>query len=163
MNKKSEYEVIFWKCAYNQLGFYPSAIVHNHVERERTEWQNGWNEALLQLTMKRVEIEKWFSSLTEQQKDILFELIFKNNYLILDKDENKFCLAVNCNDVFMWGSADAEDCTLDDLPTLLKASTEKFGLDKWCCHKRNQRPQEPVIKLMKDAGVWDESMEALPK
>jgi hypothetical protein len=72
-------------------------------------------------------------------------------------------LFVNCNDLFVWGSADAEDLPSNEIGALYKAwmADKTWGVSKWCCHRRGWKPQKPIIKLMKEAGVWDDDMEAL--
>ena len=70
-----------------------------------------------------------------------------------------------CNDTFGWACADAEEIAYNELPELYKAvkADERYGDTKWVCKKRNLQPQQPLIEIMKEAGVWDEAMEALPK
>ena len=52
-------------------------------------------------------------------------------------------------------------------PRLAEASP-LFGLltledpARWCCLRRNMRPQPPVLRSMQAAGVWDDALEALP-
>lgn len=72
-------------------------------------------------------------------------------------------LYVNCNDIFAWGCADAEDLPTSEIGNLYKMhiADPSWGSAKWCCIRRNTKPQDPVIKYMKEAGVWDEKMEAL--
>lgn len=72
-------------------------------------------------------------------------------------------LNVNCNDIFAWGCADAEEMEYDELQGLydLWFADRTWGAAKWCASKRKQQPQPPVIASMKKAGVWDASMEAL--
>lgn len=96
-------------------------------------------------------------------------------------DKNKWVLAkketivvfVNCNDVFAWGCADSEEIESSEqiykdkvnwLSELLKYHLDdpKWGSVKWCCKKRNQRPQEPLVNRMKEENVWDKEMESLP-
>ena len=73
-------------------------------------------------------------------------------------------LFVNCNDVFHWGYADSESVTIKEVGSLYKIwKLYKYvGVDKWCCLKRKQRPQKPVEELIRQAGIWDESMDTLP-
>lgn len=82
-----------------------------------------------------------------------------------DKADETVVLFVNCNDLFAWGCADAESLTRDEIEEVYKAwkADPSWGIDKWCCRKRRQQPQDPVIEQMKEAGVWDEDMEKLPK
>ena len=81
-------------------------------------------------------------------------------------------LTVNCNDVFAWGCADTEevehdewgDLESDDLYMLLRdqLADGRWGSVRWACRKRQQKPQPPIVRDMKTAGVWDEEMESLP-
>jgi len=72
-------------------------------------------------------------------------------------------LFVNCNDVFGWGCADAEPLPYDEVGNLYRAwSSGPWGVARWCCLRRRQRPQERVEASMRQAGVWDEAVEALP-
>ena len=95
------------------------------------------------------------------------DVLFPNSFDISRDGENlghAVTLHVNCNDLFAWGCADAEDLRYNEIESLYNAWHEdsKWGVDKWCMHKRNQKPQNPVIKSMKKAGVWTEKEEALP-
>lgn len=72
-------------------------------------------------------------------------------------------LFVNCNDIFAWACSDAELLLYEDIQSLYDAWSADpiWGPAKWCAVKRNQKPQDPVVKAMKEAGAWDETMEAL--
>lgn len=81
----------------------------------------------------------------------------------LQIESETIVLFVNCNDVFAWGCADAEHLTTDDIPNLYML-WKKWGHDgvtKWCCIKRNEKPQKPIADAMKKAGHWDDELEAL--
>lgn len=86
-----------------------------------------------------------------------------------DKDKweigsSTIVLFVLCNDLFYWASGDAESITINELPDFLEhILKEKWGADKWTCKKRKLRPQQPIIERMKEDGVWDADMEALPE
>lgn len=73
-------------------------------------------------------------------------------------------LFVNCNDLFSWGTADSEDLPNDEIGTLYRmhVADPKWGTAKWCCFRRNMKPQKPAIVKMKEDGSWDEKMEVLP-
>ncbi len=66
-------------------------------------------------------------------------------------------LFVNCNDVFAWGSADAEELPYEELDNLY----ECYHLDKswgpavWCIKQRGYMPQEPVYDAIQALGIWD--------
>lgn len=70
---------------------------------------------------------------------------------------------VICNDLFYWASADAESITSEELPELYEMfiKDKKWGTSKWCCKKRNMKPQVPIIKRMKEENVWEEWMNDL--
>lgn len=65
------------------------------------------------------------------------------------KTPEKVKLIVDCNDLFFWGCADAEEFSEQDIPDLLKALDEspKHGSVLWCCRKRKMRPQAAYYKL----------------
>lgn len=111
---------------------------------------------------------EWFdeeSALAQLLEDnILFCNSREYNDLFGGKGET-IVLFVNCNDVFAWGCADAEDIKLEELPNLYRLWLEnkRWGSTKWVCQKRNEKPQEPIENDMKKEGVWDEKMEALPE
>ncbi len=74
-------------------------------------------------------------------------------------------LLVSCNDLFAWGMTDSADIRTSELLDLYKMhlADPKWGTDKWCCFKRNQKPQAAVEAAMRTDGVWDKKMEALPE
>lgn len=71
-------------------------------------------------------------------------------------------LFVNANDVFAWGCADAQDLPHSEIGNLYKAHKEKWGVTKWLCRQRQEKPQPPIVRDMKKDGAWDDEMEALP-
>jgi len=82
------------------------------------------------------------------------------------KDESEFiAIAAICNDVFMWGCADAEPVKYNQILPLYKMWKEDkdWGPVKWACIQRNMQPQKPMIRQMKAASVWDSVMESLEK
>lgn len=120
--------------------------------------------------------------MTDQEFDDKEECNEEQILSILLKDEVLFCnsrdfidpwtkkpsgktivLFVNCSDIFAWGCADAENLTTSDILPLYKlyAVNKTWGPAKWCCFKRNEKPQRPVEKAMREAGVWDEAMDSL--
>lgn len=72
---------------------------------------------------------------------------------------------VNANDLFYWGCSDGvEVATRAELEMLadLYHADQRWGPVRYCCWKRNMRPQHGHIVHMKEVGAWDEMMEALP-
>ena len=82
----------------------------------------------------------------------------------LSKDET-LVLFLNCNDVFAWGCADAECVSYNELPELFKLyeANKDCGCIQWVCIKRNEKPQAPIIKYMKEKNGWNDVMESLPE
>jgi hypothetical protein len=74
-------------------------------------------------------------------------------------------LWVFCSDMFAWACADLEELPLTskDITELWQMwyADQKWGDIKWCCIRRNEQPQNPVIEMMKEAGSWDDVMEGL--
>lgn len=70
---------------------------------------------------------------------------------------------VGCNDVFAWGCADCEPLPHDKIPELfaLWHADHEWGAAKWCCLVRGEKPQAPVVEMMKKSGSWCERMDAL--
>ena len=102
------------------------------------------------------------------EENILF--LSSRKYVCGEKDDvisknATLLLFLNCNDVFVWGYADAEGVSYDELPELFKmyeANTD-CGPTQWVCIKRNQKPQAPMVKYLKEKNGWNEVMEALPE
>ena len=69
----------------------------------------------------------------------------------------KTSLNVNCNDIFAWGCADAEEMDYEDLESLYDhyIKDPMFGSAVWCIKKRKQMPQPPVYKDIQKAGIWN--------
>ena len=80
------------------------------------------------------------------------------------ENNQELSLAVNCNDIFAWGCADAEDLERKDLENLWKEylADPKTGYIKWSSKKRNEKPQKPVIDWMKREGTWTNDLDNLP-
>lgn len=90
---------------------------------------------------------------------ILEDVIFCNNGWWMTKagtpwQEDYVTLHVNCNDIFAWGCADAEDIThgeIGDFYEMWKKDSI-WGPAAWCIKKRKQMPQAPVEERMVKAG-----------
>ncbi|MCK9458540.1 MAG: hypothetical protein M0R80_02790 [Proteobacteria bacterium] len=93
----------------------------------------------------------------------LKELLDTDQFLVFGNKEGLVNIHINCSDVFAWACADSEPLMFDDLAAIYKIKNEKWGIVKWCCKKRNQKPQKPVERDMKIDGAWDAEMEALPE
>lgn len=80
------------------------------------------------------------------------------------EDESKMIsVSVNCNDIFAWACADAEELPYEEIENVYRLwrADPNWGAAKWCAIRRKQKPQGPVIDAMKKAGSWDDIMENL--
>lgn len=80
-----------------------------------------------------------------------------------EEESKTISVHVNCNDVFAWGCADAEELPYDEIENVYRMwrADPSWGTAKWCAIRRKQQPQKPVIDAMKKAGSWDSIMENL--
>lgn len=71
--------------------------------------------------------------------------------------QKRTALCVNCNDVFMWGCADAEDIFHSELRDLYEhwVKDPEWGSAVWCVKRRKLMPQPPVEERIRKAGIWD--------
>lgn len=102
---------------------------------------------------------------------LLKNQVLFSNYRKYEAYENSFSrtcvLFVNCNDIFAWGCADAEDLPSEEaLEALYKLCVQypTWGSAIWCCQRRKMQPQRPVAEYMKKANEWPaEIMDSLEK
>ena len=79
-------------------------------------------------------------------------MLLMAEYQLFDCDitwDTKLNFAVICNDLFWWGSADAESITeesITELEQALKDSDEIYGCLLYCCRMRKMRPQGAYYK-----------------
>lgn len=89
---------------------------------------------------------------------LMEDIIFCNNGH-WDEKWPKDCVSlhVNCNDIFAWATADAEDVKYGELKELFEMVVKdiNFGSAAWCIKKRKQMPQAPVEKDIRKAGIWN--------
>ena len=66
-------------------------------------------------------------------------------------------LAVFCNDVFMWGCADAEPLSYHDIEEVYKMDRQdpQWGTEIWCIKRRGEMPQKPVADDIRKSGIWN--------
>lgn len=91
------------------------------------------------------------------------EVLFCNTGSFMGRDT--VVLFINCNDLFAWGTADAEEFTEAEIEPLWRAwhADKGRGVEQWVCLRRQLRPQYVVMQEWKKAGKWTEALEALPE
>ncbi len=150
----------------------------DEVDRLRTEnaaLRQAFGEAWQQVEARQRDVIGWRhgvelfyeeGAIAELLDD---DVLFANSrkYLCTDGSTrpDTMVLFVNCNDVFAWACCDAEEVAMRELRALYTAWTANrtWGPARWCCIKRNQKPQRPVEQAMREAGAWDDVMDALPE
>ncbi len=97
--------------------------------------------------------------------DVLFANAFDYSYGKGVIAGHTVVLFVCCNDVFEWGFADSETFSTKDIGPLVKSHLrdKRWGAQKWAILHRQYRPQPPVEKAMREAGVWDDDLEKLER
>lgn len=88
------------------------------VRTERTPWQDGWNEACISYTKKKIKFTDWYRSLPVEIKDQIGELLVADQLDLSDREPIE--MWVNLNDVFCY-AADAEKVTMEEIPAIYNA------------------------------------------
>ena len=72
-------------------------------------------------------------------------------------ESRSFPIWVNCSDIFVWGSADAESLPYDEVESLytLWRRGPHWGGAIWCMIARKEMPQGPVEDVIRSEGIWD--------
>ena len=145
MNK--EIELALNELAIDSMGIYPQArIDENNVRTERTEWQNGWNAAIIEFRQRACAFEEWFSKLPAEVSSMIGEMLPEEVVrLSLNKDKN-ITMWVLMNDTFYFACADGEDITMEEIPLLyqLWKKFSWYGLVAIVSKKRKQLPLQAV-------------------
>jgi len=105
--------------------------------------------------------------MTEQDAIKVLAFIAKHNlhdhiWWRCDGEYAPITIWVNCNDLFYWAQADAEDLNIGDLPILEQAIVDLsaiddvlgacYSTDLYCCRKRQMRPQKPAYPTRNTLG-----------
>jgi hypothetical protein len=166
----SEKDAIKWRrfwSVFDQLGVYPA----KYDGKDRTAYGEGWNDCSSQLLSCYGIIEKFYESIDPSLPDKIQKL---NDDEILEFHLRKegylsdVIMLVRCNDLFWWACADAEEVTIEEIPSLYDTcydedeNKKRWASDIWCCLHRGMRPQHPIEKTMKEKGVWTDELEKLP-
>lgn len=115
-----------------------------------------WNIEDESIDQEDTEIEIMLAHL------LINQVIFCNNGWWFAKENKSWpkdyiTLHVNCNDVFAWGCADAEDITYSEVPALYKMWRKDpvYGAAIWCIQKRKLMPQFPLEKIIREKTEWN--------
>lgn len=146
-------------AAREDMGIYPM----NHFKRDesgelaeytRTEWQNGWNAAILALTQKESAIHGWWARLDPQLRALLRPLLVPEGLdddptLVIREASGAVRLLLPINDTFAYATADVEEVPLDhaSLAALgyLRANYGWRGLVAWAALSRGEKPLGQLV------------------
>ena len=85
--------------------------------------------------------------MTDNEIRMLLEIISENDCFDSVNWNEDIEFYVNCNDLFWWGSADAEDLNnISDIELFEKSLRDTdsiIGPDLYCARRRKMRPQDP--------------------
>jgi len=117
------------------------------MENEKTKKRD--DEIISELLTKKILFSKFLGYCYHGENDIAGQTI---------------CLFVNCNDLFSFGCADAQEVnSSDDLYELYESYQKdpEYGIDFWCCKKRDLQPQKIIKDIWKKNGAWNDELEKL--
>lgn len=162
-NSLLDYVPMYFRSRWPLKRFYwqPEEIEDAKLMAEEYDWAFEDQEGMRKVIEAKIGAEPMLADLLSA--GVLF--CNERDYLWNgEKAGASIILFVICNDLFVWGSADAEDLPLSELKNLYRMWKKDmtWGSDKWCCKRRNLQPQEPVIEKMKAQGAWEKWMDELP-
>lgn len=162
-NYKLEYCIQCW--AHDALGIYPAAVVRDGKKTERTEWQDGYNAAVCKMTEYWSLFDEWIKKLPPKTIEQITTLTEEDELMINIMEDNKIRLCMICSDVFAWACSDAEEITVEELDEIYAYYEEdpKYGLTYWICKRRQMQPQKPLADRIREAGLWTQKWDDLPK
>lgn len=149
----------FKEQASMSMGIYPMSSYNELGEKhERTPYEEGWNAALIKILEKEIQIESWFDSLSDINKEHVTYLL-KYDVITLSPKKDKMDMYINCNDVF-YSAADGEEITVNDFEILvdLDWGFGWKGIAAWIALKRGI---EPMSDNYKNDKAYKEAKEYL--
>lgn len=101
----------------------------------------------------------------DEAKALSLMMADDGDLFVLPGSNGRIVISVNCNDLFCWACSDAEEVPYNQIALLYRAWEKEGwrGASKWACKRRGERPQKPIEKRWREAGDWDEELEALPQ
>ncbi len=150
MNELQKAELIneLNSAAHGSLGIYCQTIVNVDGSRtERTEWQNGWNAAVIADSKIKVRLRDFAKAMSDDASIAMLELLKCGALNVVAENNNVVSMYLNMNDTFYYASADDEEVKaseLEDIYELYKKYGHS-GVTAWSSHKRNELPLDIYI------------------
>ena len=140
----------FYEKGLDAVGIFCKAVEGPGGYTERSEFQNGWNAALMQASENACKFAAWYKGLPDQQKKDFSKLLTGGDDIFLSYYDGKVNVSLNMNDTFGYACADAEDVLPEEFALVVELF-EKFdyhGFTAWAAYKRKQDPNswscEPI-------------------
>jgi len=137
-------EYIINEAAEENVGIHPAA--YDGVPR--SEYGNGWNDAMSELLDNKINIGKWFRKLDADIRDKMVWLITVNFLMInyFGGEDKKIMPLINANDTFYYSCADATEIDLSEINEYYDICKEHGyeGSLVWQSLKRNEMPLEKL-------------------
>jgi hypothetical protein len=137
-----------------------------NLEPSDIEWEIDWT--LTKATLKdneriqaKPDKEMQFESECALAHLLMNEVVFLNDHWWqkewAEDAQRISSINVNCNDVFAWGCADAEELPYREIENLYRMwrKDPQWGAAIWCIIRRKQMPQKPVEDSIRKACMWD--------
>ena len=147
---------------------FASAKLSDKLEKTKEDLEVALSERKRPyLDMRKYRSEQFPGNDFEFEDSTAAEILLREGVLFVgwgEEAKTSTRLLINCNDLFYWGSADAEEASAYKLEELYLAweGNKKWGTSKFCCMQRGLQPQTPIVRDMKADGFWDDELEALP-
>lgn len=149
------------RAAQDSMGIYPASIIEaDNTVKHRTEWQDGWNAAVIELNNKEIAVHNWLKSLPPDQIKIITKL-FLNDIINIDVDDHGIEIDIPLNDVFVQAS-EALTITLFHLK-ILDVIFDKYGYEGTIAWASSKLSMEPLSDRIKNHPNYIAAKKELPE
>ena len=140
------------EAADDTTGVYPSSVIGGeNPYRERNDYQNGWNDAIMSINKKKNAARHWYEDLPANQKYALENLLLDTGggivFIHWNEKTKVTMVLLNMNDTFCYACADAEDVKPEDFE-LLSELYKKFDYDGLIAFVANRNNIEPIKSII---------------
>jgi len=89
MNDTDRNRLLILDAVIDGMGIYPQSTIDKKGNKtKRTQWQEGWNACLMEMSRRKESAWQWFSDLTISQRGMLSELL-EEDFMSLEFDDSK--------------------------------------------------------------------------
>jgi hypothetical protein len=136
-----------FEAGHNTLGIYPQSVMGGEKPyKERTDYMNGWNAAVLAMHEARWAVEKVYGLLEQSVRDKLEELV-NEDFVFWGFDDREARTAGQAKLAVAYTWADAEDLPLEEIERL-HGLWKEYGPDGVIAWVANRRGEEPLAEYV---------------